>query len=230
MRQVVVLAGGLGTRLGALTAAMPKPLMPVAGRPFLEHLLEKAHRHGFDRVLLLAGHLHERIEAWLAESRIAERLGLEVAINVEPAPLGTGGALVHALPVLDEAFLLVNGDTWFDFDWRALAQIEAHPFVVALRTVPHADRYERAVLEGGRIETFLPRDAAGAGPALINGGAYRIQRETIPDWPGAWSLEQRLLPDLVEQARLGGAVFEGTFIDIGLPEALDAAQALLARP
>lgn len=227
LRQCAILAGGAGTRLGDLTRDTPKPMLPVAGKPFLEHLIVKAAGHGFDRVLLLAGHHAGVIEAWLAESGLAQRLGVEIGLSMEPAPLGTGGALVHARDRLDDAFLLVNGDTWFDFDWAELAVAGSHPAMLALKPVSAADRYETVVLEDERVTRFAPRTGEAA-PGLINGGVYRLTRSIIPETAGPLSLESALLPRLAEAGRLGGRAFEGPFIDIGVPASYAAAQGLLA--
>jgi NDP-sugar pyrophosphorylase family protein len=227
LRQCAILAGGAGTRLGDLTRETPKPMLPVAGKPFLEHLITKAARHGFERVLLLAGHHAGVIEAWSAENRIAQRLGVGITLSIESAPLGTGGALVHARDRLDEAFLLVNGDTWFDFDWAELAGADSYPAMLALKSIAQADRYETVELTGDRVDRFAPRSGAGE-PGLINGGVYRLARAMVPQITGALSLETALLPRLAEAGQLGAQVFDGPFIDIGVPESYAAAQALLA--
>ena len=228
VRQCVLLVGGLGTRLGDIARDTPKPMLPVAGRPFLDHLLEKAAGCGFDRALLLAGHRAEVIERHLAESRMAERLGMQIAMSVEPAPLGTGGALSHARDKLDEAFLLLNGDTWFDFDWRVLAERRDYPAMLALRTVEPADRYETVSLSGDRIVEIRPRDPT-LSKGLINGGVCRLTKAVVPESGRAFSLETALLPRLCAASELGGAAFEGAFVDIGVPASLASAEAILAR-
>ncbi len=227
LRQCAILAGGAGTRLGDLTRETPKPMLPVAGRPFLEHLIAKAARHGFDRILLLAGHHAGVIETWLAAEPIAARHGVSIEISVEPRPLGTGGALAHARAGLDAAFLLVNGDTWFDFDWRALADGSDFAASLALHEVAPADRYETVELDGARVARFRPR-AADLDNGLINGGVYRLDSSAIPTAIGSVSLESQILPALCAAGRLGGRVFEGAFIDIGVPESYARAQSLLA--
>jgi NDP-sugar pyrophosphorylase family protein len=227
VRQAAFLVGGLGTRLGALTERLPKPLLPVAGRPFLDRLLEKAAGHGLTRILLLAGVKSEAVEAYLAADRPAERHGLQIALSIEQTPLGTGGALVQAAPLLDDAFLLANGDTWFDFDWSLLAAATGFPAVAALRTVPHPDRYETVSLDGGRITGVHGRGAPAA-TALINGGAYRLEKAILTGATAPMSLETTLLPALCRDGRLGGQVFEGAFIDIGVPESYAQAQSMFS--
>jgi D-glycero-alpha-D-manno-heptose 1-phosphate guanylyltransferase len=225
LRQCVILVGGAGTRLGEIARDIPKPLLPVAGRPFLEWLLIKAARHGFDRVLLLAGHKAEAVDAYLAHG-IAAKLGLTIGVSLEPSPLGTGGALAQALDRLDPAFLMVNGDTWYDFDWRALANIEGFDAVLALRPMDDPDRYETVALSGATVTGFHARGAAG--PALINGGAYRLTQTVADTIAAPASLERDVLPRLAEQGRLGGVIFDAPFIDIGIPADYAAASALIS--
>jgi len=230
VRQAAILVGGLGTRLGDLTRAVPKPLLPVAGRPLLDHLLEKAAKSGLDDIVLLAGHASEAIDSYLRDHDPGRRFGLTIAVSVEPSPLGTGGAVVNALPLLAEAFLLINGDTWFDFDWRQLADSTAFPATIALKAVDNADRYETVTLDGARIGRFVARSTT-AGAGLINGGLYRLSKALIAEAAGQpmpLSLETQLAPSLCERGLLGGQVFAGDFIDIGVPESYAAAQTLLA--
>lgn len=227
VRQCVILVGGLGSRLGDLTRETPKPMLPVAGRPFLDHLLAKASRHGFTRVLLLAGHGASVIEHHLVQSAFGDGLGLEIAMSVEPTPLGTGGALAYARDRLDETFLLVNGDTWFGFDWRALADWSAYPVGLALRAVAPADRYETVACEADRVARILPRDPR-LERGLINGGVIRMTRAVVPQAQEVLSLEQDLLPTLCASGQVGGRVFDGAFIDIGLPESLALASGIVA--
>ncbi|PTT72313.1 haloacid dehalogenase, partial [Pseudomonas sp. HMWF010] len=167
-------------------------------------------------------------EAYVASLQPEDHHGLEIAISVETAPLGTAGALAQAREKLDETFLLVNGDTWFDFDWAALSTSREWPATLALRQIPLADRYETIVLEGESVTAFQPRGLAPTLPGLINGGAYRLQRSIIPTAIAPSSLENDILPGLCRTGQLGGQVFEGDFIDIGVPESFAEAQGLLA--
>ena len=226
-RQCAILVGGAGSRLGSLTRDVPKPMLPVAGRPFLQHLLDKAHRHGFESVLLLAGFRADVIADYVAGLAPADHHGLEIAVSVEDQPLGTAGALAQARERLDETFLLVNGDTWFDFDWADLSASDAWPATLALRQIPLADRYETIVLDGERVTAFQPRGLQPTLPGLINGGAYRLDRALVPSRIGFLSLETDILPTLCAEGRLGGRVYEGDFIDIGVPESYAQAQTLV---
>jgi D-glycero-D-manno-heptose 1,7-bisphosphate phosphatase len=223
--QAVLLVGGRGTRLGALTADTPKPLLPVAGRPFLSHLVERLAAQGFRELLLLTGYLASEFEAVRADWG---GRGVTVTCRVESEPAGTGGALHLALPDLAPEFLLLNGDSLFAID---LADFAAPPLPsgidarLALRAMSVADRYGTVQLEQGRIVGFQPR-TPGGGPGLINGGVYRLRRDAVAllsSFP--CSLEADIFPKLATAGRLEGRVFDGYFLDIGIPADFARAQA-----
>ncbi len=226
VKQCVILLGGLGTRLGALTADTPKPLLPVGDMPFVEVLIAEARRRGFTHFLLLAGHRAEVVRNYIDSTDVRGRFDATVEIAVETTPLGTGGALVNALPLLDDTFLLLNGDTWFDFNWLDLVATtldHGADFGMALRLVEQPDRYETIVLEGARVRAVRPR-AAGLARALINGGVYVLRRACLERLAMPSSLEADLLPALVAEGRMAGVAYDGFFIDIGIPETYAAAQ------
>lgn len=228
VRQAVILVGGKGTRLGELTRATPKPLMDIGGgRVFLDLLIENVARQGFDRILLLAGHFGEQIRSRF-EGRCVR--GASIAVAIEPEPKGTGGALKWSRDMLDQSFLVLNGDTYFDIRYRALeAALNEEPdalAVLALRQVEDAARYGSVELDGARIGRFREKVATER-PAsgLVNGGVYLMRREAIDFLPeGASSLEADLFPDLASEGRLIGTPRSGYFIDIGLPETLSQAR------
>ena len=229
--QCVILLGGLGTRLGAVGKATPKPLLEVGGTPFVEVLISEARRRGFRRFILLAGHKSERVEAFLAEREIERRFDCRVELSIEPTPFGTGGALVNALPLLDEEFLLLNGDTWFDFNWRDLvarARRDGATAALSLRHVVRPDRYETVERLGDRVARIHPR-GRDLETATINGGVYYLTRRALQGLGCPSSLEADLLPALVSRGGLRGYDYSGFFIDIGLPETLAAADSLVPR-
>jgi D-glycero-D-manno-heptose 1,7-bisphosphate phosphatase len=232
IRQCAILVGGLGTRLGPLTRATPKPLLPVGGRPFLDLLLEEAARHGFTRVVLLAGHLGGQVaERYAGVRRIAGR-DVAIAVAVEPQPAGTGGALRYLADVAEDAFLLMNGDSWFDVDLRAFAAppLPAGALVrMALRRAPDAGRYGAVRREGGRVRAFSPRGAA-AMPGEVNAGIYVMRRAVIESiGVPPCSLEADVLPPLAAAGGIEGVPLDGAFVDIGVPEDYAAAGATIAR-
>jgi D,D-heptose 1,7-bisphosphate phosphatase len=227
IRQAVILCGGRGTRLGALTAEVPKPLLPIDGAPFLDLLLFELGRHGIRQILLLAGFAADRIADYASATALKERFGLTIEIAVEPEPAGTGGALRHARARLDEAFLLLNGDSWFDINLCDLAaQLTRQPSalgVLALRQVADSGRYGTVTVVGERIASFAARGSTD-GPGLVNGGVYALRRAVIDELAAHASLEADLLPRLAAACRLRGILREGYFVDIGLPEDLARAR------
>ncbi len=225
--QAAILCGGLGTRLGALTARTPKPLLPVAGEPFLDVLLFELGRHGVRRVLLLAEFAADRIVDYAASSRAKARFGIELAVLAEPERAGTGGALWHARDRLDQGFFLLNGDSWFDVNLLALAaEFAAEPSAIAaiaVRELADASRYGTVAIERGRVASFGVRPEH-PGPGLVNGGLYVCRRALVERLGPGCSLEAEVFPPLARDGLLMGVRFDGYFIDIGVPDAYARAQ------
>jgi D-glycero-D-manno-heptose 1,7-bisphosphate phosphatase len=227
--QAAILCGGLGTRLGALTAATPKPLLEVAGAPFLDLLLFEIGRHGIRDVLLLAGFEGAQVERYARTTPLAARFGLEIKVALEPAPAGTGGALKRAEPLLAPTFVLINGDTWFDVNLLDLAPRSFGAgtdwlISMALRRVPDASRYGLVDLAGETVRSISEKPPSTA-PGVINGGVSLVRREIAAFLSDDGSMERDVLPGLATQGRVAGRVHDGYFIDIGVPEALARAQA-----
>lgn len=227
--QAVVLAGGLGTRLRATVGDVPKVLAPVAGRPFLEHVLADLDRQGFRRVVLAVGYRREVIRA-----RLGAAFGrLALAYSEETEPLGTGGAVRRAqgLAASGPCFLL-NGDTWLDLDYPAMlaAHVRSGAKVsMAVREVPDVGRFGALELTRGRVTRF--REKGAAGPGVINAGVYLLDGDVFAgfDLPEAFSLEKDFLqPHLGALAPLAFQA-TGRFIDIGVAEDYQRAQTLLAE-
>lgn len=231
MPQAVILVGGPGTRLAGLTAATPKPLLPVGDRPFAAWLIRELARFGVRRFLLLGGHLGQAVLSFAAARPHLEDLDLDVDAVVEPEPLGTGGALRFTRDRLQDRFLLLNGDSWFDIDisafWRfaqaALADGTGLEGAIALRSSPSAARFGVVRLEGDRVSDFAERGNA-TDTALINGGIYAFRRDLVNRIGGVCSLERDVLPDVARTGQLAGWVGQGYFIDIGVPEDYARAQ------
>ncbi|MDX1734896.1 MAG: HAD-IIIA family hydrolase [Halioglobus sp.] len=239
--QAAILIGGRGTRLGTAVADTPKPLLEVAGRPFVEHLLINLKRFGFTDFLLLAGYKAAVVEQrYGAESAFARELDANLRVLVEPEPLGTAGALKFARAHLADEFLLLNGDSIFDFNYLDLCccEVPAEPgdwlARVALLPVESADRYGFVELRGTVISAFREKPATPQ-DGLINSGVYWLKAELVDSVEATpCSLEQAIFPELVRQGRLVGRTYRGYFIDIGIPEDLARARtelrARLQRP
>jgi D,D-heptose 1,7-bisphosphate phosphatase len=227
VRQAVILCGGLGSRLGALTAKTPKPLLLVGGTPFLDVLLFELGRHGVKRVLLLAGFAAQCILDYAASTSLRSRFDLEIDVSIEPQRAGTGGALWHARDRLDDKFLLLNGDSWFninllDFSCRAESDPSATG-AIAVRSLPDASRYGVVEIDGIRVTRFCERPDHLEG-GLVSAGVYFFRRALADDLAPCCSLEAEVLPALADRKKLLGLPFGRYFIDIGLPDSLARAQ------
>ncbi len=224
--QVVILVGGTGSRLGALTTETPKPMLQVGGRPFLDYLLDEASRYGFSRALLLCGYKAGNVRS-AYDGRSVRGMRIEVA--VEPKPAGTAGALALAADRLDDTFFLVNGDSLFDCNWLALCPSTAGSAPWAARMTLAGGiagaRYGRVELDGEHVRAFIP---AGQSQLPINAGIYLMQKSILRSIGAPpCSLEQDVLPRLAAQDLLEGRTQEGGFIDIGIPEDFERAQRLV---
>lgn len=234
VKQAAILIGGKGTRLGDAVRDTPKPLLEVCGRPFVEHVMLNLRRFGFTEFVLLAGYQSEVVyKKYAAQSTFAQELQATIKVVVEPSPMGTGGALKYAKEHLQEEFLLLNGDSIFDFNYLDLSNCtrdnEPGNWLcrVALLPVQSATRYGFVELDDARISAFREKPSAPQS-GLINSGVYWIKTEmlnTIQASP--CSLEQEVFPRLAKEGRMIGRAYHGFFIDIGIPEDLEAARAHL---
>ena len=231
VRQCAILVGGLGTRLGELTAAAPKPLLPVAGKPFLWWLLREVSRYGISDVILLTGHMSEVVEAALPALVASLPRRIKVTVSREPVRAGTGGAVYHAAEHLHDRFLLLNGDSLLDQSLGELLSTPVEPGVLGclmLRQVTDASRYGAVTLTGNTVTAFAARPEPGK-PGIINGGVYLLEKSIIDHAGPQCSLEQVILPALAAAGSLRGVLAEGWFIDIGIPADLARAQIELPR-
>jgi D,D-heptose 1,7-bisphosphate phosphatase len=229
VREALILAGGVGSRLGELTADLPKPLIDVGGVPFIDTLLWNVRRHGIQRIVFSLGVHADRFVEHLDSLSWPE---VEIICRVEPEPLGTGGALAFAGAALaDDEFLLLNGDTLFDFNYLDLAlqrREQRVPAALALREVHDAGRYGAVVLAEESVVGFSEKSSEGSG--LVNGGVLALSRSVIDRLPaGASSLERDLMPTLIAEGLVVGRRYEGYFVDIGTPHSLTAARAGLPK-
>lgn len=225
--EAIVLAGGLGTRLREVVSDVPKPMAPIAGRPFLEILLSNLARKGFDRVILSIGHMSEAVTRHFGITFE----GMALAYEIESTPLGTGGATRTALGRCEEdhAFIF-NGDTYLDLEMDEVEALwfEAGEPIIVARHVADSIRYGRLDVEDGRVKRFREKGIPGAG--LINAGTYVLPRDALaqfpPDMP--FSLEADYLVAAVRNIGFRAFVTHGFFIDIGLPDDYRRAQTIFA--
>jgi NDP-sugar pyrophosphorylase family protein len=228
---VLVLAGGLGTRIRPVLGDTPKLLAPIAGRAYLDHLLGWLKRFDARRVVLALGHRASAITAYLAQ-RTADEMTIDTV--VEPQPLGTAGAVRWARPRLHtDPVLIINGDSFADVDLCKF--LERHRRAGAAGTilcakVTDAGRYGRVQIDNrGAVTGFVEKDAAFRGTASINAGMYLVSASLLDGIASgtAKSLEK----DVFERLPPGSlAAFAecSNFIDIGTPESLVLADKLFA--
>lgn len=216
--EAIILAGGKGTRLGELTRLVPKPMVPVAGRPFLEYLLTEAFGQGVRRAVLSVGHFADQVEAHFGR----QWHGIEIDYAYEDAPLGTGGAIALALPgIRGEHCFVLNGDTIFRVDlqrMQAFHRQHSAQLTLALKPMQNFDRYGTVQIDDGRVVGFREKSPTDSG--LINGGVYLLEKSLRDALPaqGAFSFENDVMAAKTASLNMYGFRDDGYFIDIGIPE------------
>src|SRR5215207_693777 len=219
--QAVILVGGEGTRLRPLTSTVPKPVVPLVDRPFIAYMLEWLARHGVDDVVMACGFLATSVRNVLGDG---SAYGIRLRFVEEPEPRGTGGALKYAEELLDERFLMLNGDVLTDLDLTAqLAQHEATGARATLALTPVEDpsAYGLVRLDSdNQVTEFVEKPSADQiDTNNITAGAYVLERSVLellePGRPA--SIERDVFPRLVGDG-LYGYVGEGYWMDIGTPE------------
>ncbi len=223
-----ILCGGLGTRLRPVLSDRPKSMAPVAGVPFLEILLEGLQAQGIKEVVLGTGYLAEQIETFF---RDGSDLGLILRYSRETEALGTGGALKLAEPLLSDPLVVLNGDSYVEWNLAATLDLftrKKASVVMVLQAVPDVARYGSVAIDADRRVTEFVEKGSRTGAGLINAGIYILRKEIVAAFPAgkAVSLEGGVFPKLLGD-KVYGLVTHGVFIDIGVPEDLERAQTLL---
>lgn len=223
-----ILCGGAGTRLAALHLGVPKALLPVGGRPFVAGLAAALARQGVARIVLCTGQGREQIRAYFDQ----QVTPAEILFSEETEPLGTGGALRLALPLLrGDLILALNGDSWAPFHLPTLIagqqQAGAEAAILAAPADDRADAGSLRVDSQGRIRAFAEKQPIGA--RLHSAGIYLVRRGVLQALPAgrAISLERDVLPQLLD-GRMIAVPAAGPLLDIGTPERLARAQAAAA--
>jgi mannose-1-phosphate guanylyltransferase len=219
--QAVILVGGEGTRLRPLTSTVPKPVVPLVDRPFIAYMLEWLGRHGVDDVIMSCGFLATAVRNVLGDG---SQYGLRLRFVEEPEPRGTAGALKYAEDLLEERFLMLNGDVLTDIDLTAqIAQHEATKATATLALVPVDDPSAYGLVrlhDDHAVEEFVEKPSADQiDTKLISAGAYVLERGILdliaPD--RNVSIEREIWPQLVGDG-LYGYPADAYWLDIGTPE------------
>lgn len=226
--EVIILAGGLGTRLRSMVSKVPKCMAPIAGKPFLWYLLKYLTRFDVERVILSVGYLREVIFKWI--DKVGDEFPFIFDYAIEEEPLGTGGGIKLALSkALTQDVVILNGDTFFDVNLNEL--ISYHKLVlstvtIALKPMRNFDRYGRVIVDAvyGRIVEFKEKEFCVKG--MINGGVYIVNKLNLPmtDYPLKFSFEKDVLEAECANGIVFGYIQNNYFIDIGIPEDYTRAQ------
>ena len=226
VKEAIILAGGLGTRLQTTVPDLPKPMAPVAGKPFLEYLLKYLNHYGYSKVVLSVGHLAEKIKNHFG----IRYENLKISYAEEKSKLGTGGALKFALQYCETDHVLVlNGDSFFDVNLDEFFFFHHHysgMFSIATRKVENAARYGTIETEGDEITAFREKTGEET-QGLINCGVYMVDHHFFLDscpQEDSFSLETEFLSKHVNDFGFFAFVENGYFIDIGIPEDYERAQ------
>jgi NDP-sugar pyrophosphorylase family protein len=225
---VALLAGGLATRLRPLTATVPKVMVEVAGRPFIDHQLALLHARGIRRVVLCLGYLGEMVEAYLGDGSAR---GMELRYSYDgDRLLGTGGALRHAAPLLDEVFWVLYGDSYLEIDYQAVLADFLRQAALGLMTVMHnGDRWDRSnvVFREGRVVYHSKRQRT---PDMkhIDYGLSVLRREALAHLPAEGPCDLAdLYGELIARGQMAGHEVTQRFYEIGSPTGLAETHAYL---
>lgn len=222
----VILVGGKGTRLSSVLPDTPKPLAPVAGRPFLEFIFDQLIRDGFQKAVLLTGHKAENFDVYKNQNWH----GIQIRCVRETEPLGSAGALLNAREEIGlKPFVLLNGDTYISsslMPLRKLPESAGTLGTLAAVKVRDASRYGRLLVDPSDHRVLGFAEKGFAGEALVNAGAVvlspqifnRTEKATQTLGRRFISLETDLFPELCAQSMLRYLELKGEFIDIGIPE------------
>jgi NDP-sugar pyrophosphorylase family protein len=230
--QAVILAGGLGTRLWPLTKTVPKPMVPVAGVPYLEHQVRLLQRQQITDLVILNGVLGEQIEDYFGDGR---RFGVSIRYSREPEPLGTGGALRQARALLAESFVLIYGDSYLPIEYPAVHEHLVRSAALGLMVVYDNRLADTSVKnnvdvdENGLVKLY--EKDSGRPLSYVEAGVLAFRDSCLDLIPGtgAVSLEKEIFPLLIARRQLAAYVTTQRFYDIGTPERLKVIEQLLAH-
>ena len=225
--QVVILAGGLATRLGALTINQPKSMVKVMGKPFLEYQLGLLSKNGLKNVILCLGHMGGQIERHFQDGK---RYGMNISYSFEEELLGTAGAIKQAAPLLEDVFFVMYGDSYLSLDWLAAMRYFKSQNKLALMTVyKNYDRHDRsnAAVEDNLVKRYSKQEKT-EDMVYIDYGANIFKKEVLGLIPGnrAYSLDN-LFPRLIETGELLAYEVKERFYEIGSPQGLNEFEAYL---
>ncbi len=225
VKEAILLAGGLGTRLQSVVKDIPKPMAPINRRPFLEFVLDSLVLAGIEHVILSVGYRHDVIQEHFG----TQYKTIKLSYSIEDKPLGTGGGILKASDLLEENdFFILNGDTLFAINFLSLQdfyKLNKTDLAIALKPMLNVERYGTVnINKQGRILSFLEKQPQKEG--FINGGIYLTNRNFLKSLslPNIFSFEKAVLERFCQEKRFFGLPQDAYFIDIGIPSDYAKAQ------
>jgi D-glycero-alpha-D-manno-heptose 1-phosphate guanylyltransferase len=228
INEAIILAGGFGTRLNKIIKDVPKPMAEINKKPFLEFLLDRLFKQGINKAILAVGYRHEKIIDYFQSN--PHKIALEFSIEIEP--LGTGGALKKALEkTTSEDVFAFNGDSFFKMDLSHFYNEHKKnkaDISIALKYVGKSDRYSSVCIDdNSRVISF--EKLSHEKNILISSGMYVLKKDLLKDMPQKFSFEKDFLEKEYKHVSIYGTVFDGFFIDIGIPEDYERAKNELGK-
>lgn len=222
--EAIILAGGFGTRIQSVVSDVPKPMAPVAGKPFLAYILQSLVKQDIRKIILAVGYKKESII-----NHFGNRFeSAELLYSLEEEPLGTGGGIRKALELAEEnEVLVINGDTYFDLslkDLMNLHQQNSFDLTMSLKPMENFDRYGTVLIDHNKVTGMVEKQPTLEG--LINGGIYVIGKKLLNKYPvnTKFSFETDVLEKEFNNINIGAFISDSYFIDIGIPEDYARAQ------
>ncbi len=231
--QAVILAGGLGTRLGELTRAMPKVMIPFHGRPFLYYVIKLLENQGIKDIVICAGYLGEQVKDFFGD-------GHEMGVNIKYSEegeklLGTGGALRQAQDMLDSYFLVLNGDTYLPLDYHEMEegylQFGRKALMVVYNNEVDTGVKNNIALDSDKMVVRYDREGVSPELNYVETGAVILRKEVLDFVPEGVpiSLEDGIYRYLIEQGELAAHIIRQRFYDIGTPEQQQAFEGFVKK-
>jgi D-glycero-alpha-D-manno-heptose 1-phosphate guanylyltransferase len=217
--KAIILAGGEGKRLRSVINDVPKPMAPINEKPFLEYLILQLRKQNIKDIIFSIGYKGSIIKSYFQNG---DNWDINIEYSEEDKPLGTGGALRNAGELIDdEQFIVMNGDSFFDIEFKQLISFHEEKQAVVTISLAYAETIERygqvEIGNDGEITKFIEKGNS-VSSGYINGGIYLLTSKLINEIPfGQVSLETEVFPRLINKG-LFGVRFKSYFIDIGKPE------------
>ena len=227
--EIIILAGGFGTRLQGVIKDIPKPMAPINNKPFLEYLLNYLSRYNISRVILSVGYKYELIQDYFK----TKHKDIEIEYAIEYEPLGTGGGIMNAMQYLNsDEVIIINGDTFFNinlFDFYDFHISLKSDLTIALKKMYKFDRYGAINIQNHRVIDFQEKKFINSG--YINGGIYACNQTIFNNKAELpkFSFEKDFMEKYINEIFINGFTSEDYFIDIGIPQDYERAKSELIK-